>query len=287
MRKGTGVIRVLTLKRYLAFALILGIVFSVVLPQRLISEERASSDYRLNKEFLIGFGNDVYEVVKAPGSWENKDWWHLTAVLGTGALLYAFDQKIHDWSQDRRTPATEDWARFGSNLGNGLFLGGLIASLYVGGEIFGERGLRKTALLSLESWLTAGAFVIGAKAIVGRARPYTGMGSHHFKPFSFSSDYYSLPSGHAASAFAVATVIADQTDFVLVDVLAYSLSALAAASRIHESKHWASDVFMGAAIGYFIGKKICSMHRKQDKNNVQMGFCLSPNVKGMTINISF
>lgn len=279
--------RVLSLKRFLAFILTLIFVFSAVTTQNLTCEETTTSDYRLNKEFLIGFGNDVYEVVKAPGSWRSKDWWRLTAVLGAGALLYALDQKIHDWSQDRRTPATEDWARFGSNLGNGLFLGGLIASLYVGGEIFDKRGLRKTALLSLESWLTAGAFVTGLKAITGRARPYTGMGSHHFKPFSFSSDYYSFPSGHAVSAFAVATVIADQTDFVLVDVLAYSLSTLAVASRVHESKHWASDVFIGAAIGFIIGKKICSLHREQDKKNVQLGFCLSPNVKGMIIKISF
>lgn len=279
--------RAQAVKRILAFMLILVFVFFVVSPQSLTCEEKTEWDYRLNKEFLIGFGNDVYEVVKAPGSWDSKDWWRLTAILGTGALLYAFDQKIHDWSQDRRTPATEDWASFGSNLGNGLFLGGLIASLYVSGEIFDEKGLRKTAILSLESWLTAGAIVMGLKAILGRARPYTGLGSHHFKPFSFNTEYYSLPSGHAVSAFAVATVIADQTDFVLVDVLAYSLSTLAAAARVHESKHWASDVFIGAAIGYFIGKKICSLHRGQDKKNVQLDFSLSPNLKGLTIELSF
>jgi len=285
--KEMGMNRTLLLKRVLTLILSMVFVFTIVSPRNLACEEATTNDYRLNKNFLIGFGNDVFEVVKSPGSWASQDWWRLTAVLGTGALLYAFDQKIHDWSQDRHTPETEDWARFGSSLGNGLFLGGLITSLYLGGEIFDERGLRKTALLSLESWLTAGALVIGLKAILGRARPYTGMGSHYFKPFSFSSDYYSLPSGHAVSAFAVATVIADQTDFILADVLAYSLSTLVAVARVHESKHWASDIFVGSALGYFIGKKICSLHRDQDKKNVQLGLCLSPNVKGMTIKIFF
>lgn len=279
--------RAMSHERFLAFTLTLVFVFSVVTPQSLTCEETATSDFRLNKEFFIGFGNDVYDVVKAPGSWQGKDWWRLTAVLGAGALLYAFDQKIHDWSQDRRTPVTEDWAEFGSFLGNGIFLGGLITSLYLGGEIFNERGLRKTALLSLESWLTAGAVVTALKAITGRARPYTSMGSHYFKPFSFRSEYYSFPSGHAVSAFAVATVIADQTDFFLVDVAAYSVSAFVAASRVHESRHWASDVFIGAAIGYFVGKKICSLHREQDIKNLQIGFCLSPNLKGLTIKIFF
>jgi hypothetical protein len=276
-----------SIKRLLAFVVVLIFVFSAVAPQRLIGEENKPKAYKLNKEFLVSFGNDAYEVAKSPGSWEGKDWLRLTAVLGTGALLYVYDQKIYDWTQDRRTQESDDLARFGSHLGNGLFLGGLIASLYLGGEIFDEKGLRKTALLSLESWLTAGAFVLGMKAIVGRARPYTGLGSHNFNPFSLDSDYHSFPSGHAVSAFAVAAVIADQTKGVLVDVLAYSLSTLAAVSRVHESKHWASDVFIGAAIGYFIGKKICSLHRDQDKSDIQLGFCLSPNTKGMTVRIAF
>jgi membrane-associated phospholipid phosphatase len=62
---------------------------------------------------------------------------------------------------------------------------------------------------------------------------------------------------------------------------------LVAVARVHESKHWASDVFIGAAIGYFVGKKICSLHRKQDKKNVQFDFSLSPNFRGLTIKISF
>jgi membrane-associated phospholipid phosphatase len=279
--------RVLSLKRHLFCVLILAFIISAVSPHRLFCEETTPLEYRLNKQFVIGFGNDVFEVVKAPGCWESMDWWRLTAVLGTGTLLYAFDQKIHDWSQDRLTPETEDWARFGSSLGNGLYLGGLIAAFYLGGEIFDEKGLRKTALLSLESWLTAGAFVIGIKAIVGRARPYTGLGSHYFKPFSFRSENHSFPSGHAASAFAVATVIADQTDFMLVDVLAYSFATFAAMSRIHESKHWTSDVFIGAAIGYFIGKKICSLHRNKDTEGVRLNISMNPNVKGLTISLSF
>jgi hypothetical protein len=270
-------------------AVVLGgiFVFFVICPQNLTCEETTEFEYKINKQFLLSFGNDVYEVIKSPGSWEGQDWLRLTAVLGTGVVLYAFDQKIYDWSEDRRTPSTEDWASIGSFLGNGLFLGGVISALYIGGEIFDKKDLRKTALLSLESWLTAGAFVLGMKAVLGRARPYTGLDANHFQPFTFESGFHSFPSGHAASAFAVAAVIADQTDFILVDVLAYSMSTLTALARVHESKHWPSDVFIGAALGHFIGKKICSLHREKVKKNVQIGFNLNPNAGGVTINISF
>lgn len=262
-------------------------VFFFLCPQSLTCGETADFEYKINKKFLLGFGNDVYEIIKSPGSWEGQDWLRLTAVLGTGVVLYAFDQKIYDWSEDRRTPSTEDWANIGSFFGNGLFLGGVISALYIGGEIFDKRDLRKTALLSLESWLTAGAFVLGMKTVLGRARPYTGLDANHFQPFTFESGFHSFPSGHAASAFAVAAVIADQTDFILVDILAYSMSTLTAVARVHKSQHWPSDVFFGAALGYFIGKKICSLHREKVKKNVQIGFALSPNVKGLTINILF
>jgi len=279
--------KALALKRCLAFMLVVGILLAGISPLRLFCGEETTPDYRLNQEFLSGFGNDVYEVFKAPGRWGSEDWWRLTAVLGTGVLLYAFDQKIHDWSQDHFTQKSEDWARVGSTFGNGLFLGGLIASLYLGGEIFDEKSLRKTALLGLESWLTAGAVVLGLKAVLGRSRPYTGLGARHFEPFSLRSANYSFPSGHAVSAFAVATVVADQTDFILADVLAYALSTWTALSRVHESEHWASDVFIGAAIGYFIGKKICSLHRPENQTDIQVGFSLRPGAKGLTITLSF
>ncbi len=259
----------------------------MLFPQNLVSEERTSHEYKLSDEFLKRFGADIYEVIKAPAGWQKKDFWRLAAVLGTGAILFASDRDIDDWSQDRRSSSSEDLARYGSALGDGSFLGAMIATLYVTGEIFDSRSLRKTALLSLESWLTSGVFVLGLKGLTGRARPTKDEGPYSFHPFNFRPEYSSFPSGHASSAFAVATVIADQTDSVVIDVLAFSLSSFAALSRIHKGSHWASDVFIGAAIGYFIGKKIAILHREKEVKNIHIGFSLSPRVKGITVSFSF
>ncbi len=261
------------------------LVFTV--PVSSFGAEQNTFEYSLNKEFLTRFGSDIYEVIKAPAGWQNQDLWRLTAILGAGTLLFALDENIDSWSLERRTPSSEDLARFGSALGDGGYTGAFIAALYITGEIFGKQGLRKTALLSLESWLTSGAVVLGMKAIAGRARPYAEKGPYSFHPFTFRSDNYSFPSGHAASAFAVAAVIADQSDCLAVDVLAFSLSTLVAASRVHERNHWASDVFIGAAIGYFVGKKISKLHRNKDLENIQIGFCLSPRMKGLTVSLHF
>lgn len=268
---------------FVIYALILGLI----VPADSIGAEQNSVEYRLNKEFLERFGSDVYEVFKSPAGWQNQDLLRLTAVLGAGTLLFAFDEDIDNWSQERRAPSSEDLAQLGSALGDGGYLGAMIATLYVAGEVFGKPGLRKTALLSLESWLTSGALVLGVKAIAGRARPYTDKGPNSFHPFTFRSDHYSFPSGHAASAFAVAAVIADQSDCLAVDILAFSLSTFVAVSRVHERSHWASDAFVGAAIGYFIGKKISGLHQRRDQKNIQLGFCLSPRMKGLTVSLHF
>ena len=42
----------------------------------------------------------------------------------------------------------------------------------------------------------------------------------------------------------------------LVAPLVYGVASLTAFSRLNRNKHWASDVFVGAAIGYFIGKMV-------------------------------
>ena len=82
----------------------------------------------------------------------------------------------------------------------------------------------------------------------------------HFHPLSFATTYNSFPSGDSATAWSVATAIADQTDAWPADVLCYGLASLVTAWRIHDDKHWTSDAFIGAALGYFTAKKICRLH---------------------------
>jgi membrane-associated phospholipid phosphatase len=141
--------------------------------------------------------------------------------------------------------------------------------------------------LSVESLATASALVWALKAITGRARPYAGESSHSFHPFSFKSDFWSLPSGHAAAAFAVATTIAEQSDSPVIDIAAFGLAALAGLSRIHDNKHWTSDVFIGSVIGYFVGKKISDLNRRGADKPVGLGFQLSPGRQALTLSIAF
>jgi membrane-associated phospholipid phosphatase len=249
--------------------------------------ESDSGENKLNKDFFARFGRDFKGVVSAPFDWKKGDFLKFAAISGAGLLLYSIDRDIYDWVQENRSPFSEDSSSVFSYFSNGGVLLGLAGVLYAAGEIDHQDSWRKTALLSVESLATASIFVWGMKVITGRARPYAGESSHSFHPFSLKSFYWSLPSGHAAAGFAVATTIAEQSDEVALDVLAYSLAALAGLSRVHDNKHWASDVFIGSAIGYFVAKKISDLNRPEAKKTVSFSFQFSRDRQALTLVIGF
>ncbi|MFQ6037973.1 MAG: phosphatase PAP2 family protein [Candidatus Aminicenantales bacterium] len=256
-------------------------------PCLLNASESQPFDYRIGKKFLIHAGSDMADLVGSVGDWGKTDIYRLAAVVGSGVFVFALDQEIWEWSEAQKTASSEDWARYGSGIGDGVTLGIFIGSTYLAGELFDKKGLRKTALLSLESWTAAGALVLGLKAVTGRARPYTEEGARSFHPFSFKSAYHAFPSGHTASAFAVATVVAEMSREPVVDFLAYTLSTVVALSRVHRESHWASDVFIGAVLGYVVAQKIVRLHEEDRKKSLRLGVSLSKRSQGITLSLAF
>ena len=272
-------------KRTLSFILVFLIIF---LPQKnFLLGEISSAEYKLNKDFFLRFGKDFKDTLFSPKDWRKKDFLTFSAILGTGTLIYIFDQEIQDWVQDQHTSTSDDISKVVRKFGEGLFLTGLIAGLYTTGELTKDNSLRKTALLSLESWLTSGFIVWVFKVVIGRARPSIEESENIFHMFSGKSGFHSFPSGHSASAFAVATTIADETDKLFVDILAYSLATSVALSRIHDNKHWLSDAFVGSAIGYFVAKKIGALNRNSKSDKIRVGFCFYGGQQAITFSLCF
>lgn len=246
-----------------------------------------SSKNKLNLNYLKQIGRDAVSVVSSPAHWKGKKLFTLAAVAGTGILCFAFDRSIKEFSDVNNKGLFDDLWESITNTGNGVFLSGLMASYYIVGELFKLDNMRKTALLGVESFLISGVLVGILKYSIGRARPFTGESTTSFHPFSSASSHYSFPSGHATSAFSVATVIAEHSKEFLVHVTAYGLASLVAMSRIHKNKHWLSDVFIGSAIGYFVGKKISDLNRGDSANRLKVGFQLGSQKRAFSLSYSF
>ncbi|HEX2694839.1 MAG TPA: phosphatase PAP2 family protein, partial [Acidobacteriota bacterium] len=202
-------------------------------------------------------------------------------------VLGLADEGIRKRVMEHRTDGAKNFFEVVTHFGDGVILGGFVAGLFAVGQFSGNDGLRKTAWLGVESYLAASVFSTALKVAVGRDRPEVDKGNRSFHPFATRSSQTSMPSGHATSVWSVATVIADRTDNGFVDAACYGIAALTTLSRIYVDKHWASDVLIGSAIGYFTAKKICALNREAEGPKLSASFGIAGGGQAVTLSLSF
>src|SRR5262249_34217597 len=66
---------------------------------------------------------------------------------------------------------------------------------------------------------------------------------------------YSFPSGHSATTFAAATVLQQHLGYK-AGLPTYLIASYVAASRLHDNRHFASDVVFGAVTGIVVGRSV-------------------------------
>ncbi len=146
---------------------------------------------------------------------------------------------------------------------NATVLGSIIApaSLYAAGLVWKDTKMQHTALLAGEAVANAEIVTTVLKDIDKRVRPITfTRGSNYWDSWFESKGSIlrgdgSFPSGHTIAAFSIATVVAHRyRAHRWVPYAAYGMAALVGFSRLSLSAHFASDVFMGAALGYSISR---------------------------------
>ncbi len=69
------------------------------------------------------------------------------------------------------------------------------------------------------------------------------------------SNHQSFPSGHASVTFATATVIERHLGW-RKSIIGYTIASYVAASRLHDNRHYLSDVIFGAAVGSIAGRTV-------------------------------
>jgi len=75
------------------------------------------------------------------------------------------------------------------------------------------------------------------------------------------SNHQSFPSGHAAVTFAGATVLERHLGWKKA-ALAYLIASYVASSRLHDNRHYLSDVVFGAAVGTIAGRTVTEHGRE-------------------------
>ena len=211
-------------------------------------------------------------------------------VVGLGGIAYLADNAARDGARgagaqgSRVLDALTDFGNaYGSpgvvGLGTAMWLGGLVANR----PTIAASGLRAIKTITVSGFVTQ-----AIKNAAGRARPDVPPNRRDDWQLlrgarTPGGDYESMASGHTTAAFAFAAAVTAEVKLRapeharLVGITTYGLAALTAYSRMHDDRHWLSDVTVGAGVGVVTGWAITRWHATRPDNRIDR-YLLRPSI---------
>src|SRR5436190_5443634 len=178
---------------------------------------------------------------------KNDAKWLVPLAAATTGLIFA-DRHTSAWVG--RNGDLQPTSHGVSFLGSGYVVTGGAVGLYLFGRATHNPHTRETGKLMVEANIGTGIVTQALKLATGRDRPNDDLGKGHF--FEHGK---SFPSGHSSTSWAAATVLAMQYKHnPWIKYGAFAVAAVVAASRYSGRNHFMSDVLVGGAIGYGIGR---------------------------------
>jgi membrane-associated phospholipid phosphatase len=187
---------------------------------------KVASLYKTNRAFFIGF---IAFVIVA-------DYILLIDTKEDGFIL------LNPW----HNRFFDDFFIFYTNLGDGFFCAGIALLLF----IFKKKFL---SLMVFSSYAISGIIAQGLKYFILEARPAVYLKDSTYRHFIENitlNNLHSFPSGHTASAFAMAGVLSFAATNKKYSLLFFTLALLVGYSRMYLGQHFLDDVLAGAVIGF-------------------------------------
>ena len=206
------------------------------------------------KKSVRRFGKDQADIYSAPFRRSNLKWDAL--FLGGTGLMIATDSNASGAISGNHINVSR-------NISNTGFYGTSAAAgvLWLSGMATHNDHARETGALSAEAVANAVPFYLGVQLLSGRQRPNQGNGNGLF--WRNNALNSSFPSGHALFTWSMASVIAHEYPRPWVKWLVYGTATAVSVSRFTGREHFPSDVVVGSAIGYLIGRHIFHAHCKE------------------------
>ena len=190
------------------------------------------------------------------------------AVTGATAGLIALDPWTGRYFQRNKTTDYATFNKLFSSKNTAIGTFAVPLALYGIGLARKDIYAQRTFLLAGEAVLTSEILTSVMKDVTRRANPALIPPGGDFSDTWFKKEHGNwvrgigaFPSGHAISAFSVATVYAKRYPTPRwKPILAYSLAGAVGFSRASLETHFVSDVVLGSVLGYFIGRHV--VHRE-------------------------
>jgi capsule assembly protein Wzi/PAP2 superfamily protein len=225
-------------------------------------------DNRLMVPFVKHLASDQRAFWMAPVHFRTNDLKWIAPFAGITASFIASDS----WTSKQIPLGRIERSKTISNYG----LYSLIAAgggAFVLGHVTGDDHMSEAGLLSGEAAMNSTAITYLLKSAMQRPRPYQTNGTGTF--FQGGS---SFPSEHAAIAWSIASVMAHEYPGTLSKVLAYGLATGISATRVTSQQHFASDVIIGSALGWYFGRQVYRAHHDAHLGGAPWGDLLPESV---------
>ena len=188
-----------------------------------------------------------------PGDFRHLPSRHTAAILGGGAVLalaaHTLDDDVN--ARLRGSSSARNFFAPGKVIGQGATLLGASFAVYGIGRASSNDKLSHLGMDLLRATVEDAAIVYAIKLTVRRDRP--------------TGECCSFPSGHASVTFAAAAVLWRHLGWKAA-VPTYTVASYVALSRLHDNRHFLSDVIFGSAIGVAVGHTV-TMHTLRGHEN--------------------
>ncbi len=205
-----------------------------------------------DQNFIMSYPNYLAHGFKNILTDRTNQWILGGAALST-LLLHTYDDDVQEYASENGL-MSESLSRFLDEYGGGR---AYPVGLVVVGITSYLRSGKESVVSDMKYYVTA----MGVTALitdflkrsVGRERP-NGRGTRSF------------PTGHTSGSFVLASV-ADELYGHKLGVPVYLLAGFVGLQRIHDNKHWLTDVIAGAALGTIIGRGFGKAYQKEVINS--------------------
>lgn len=223
----------------------------------------------LSKSYLKSYWYSGLTVLGQPLHYEWKDWTVFGGIATATTLAFVYDDEIFNYIDKTFTNSQSNTiSQYSDIYGEELFIVPSIALTYGIGAIAKDTRLKNMSLATLQSFIFAEVASAGIKVLTCRERPDansqqpTANSQSWLGPFA-TFESTSFVSGHSTRAFALATTVAGfYPEKKWVGIVSYSLATMTSLGRVISKEHWTSDVIVGAALGYFIGRGVVKFNEK-------------------------
>ncbi len=201
--------------------------------------------------FVRDFASDQKVIWTSPFRMSKRRWLNTALPVAVGAAVFiATDRTVANG-----LPNTQDqvvWSKRVSRAGAAYSLAGATAVPVLAGALTHRPKAVRVGLSGAEALADAVVVTYALKYAFNRERPDSTNGNGRF--FHGGDGF---PSGHAVGTWATAVAIGpDRRTPRWLAITCYTAASAVSLSRIGARRHYPSDVFVGSAFGFLIGRYV-------------------------------